>query len=348
MPTLHDTTELTKNIVKWGGIGITSIIILVFLVRGSIVVYKSIFPDTLPEPEAKFGVIPQIQFPLNKYTNDYTYVLDTVSGNLPTFPDRADVYETFVPVPNLLNLRNTRAKLATVDFILNETRITDTVYSWNDRTNRDKKITYNIVSNDFSIVSNYLSDPFLRNQQGSPPSNVAINLAIEFLESLELFPLDFDEKLTTTQYLTLQNNETFPATSISTGMITRVDIFQKAINKIPIVYPSPPFSSLYFLISKLGSQDTIIESSFNHQRVTEISSPYPLKTIQTAFEELKRGKGYIAAYYGTNKEISIKEVYLAYYMSDAKQQYLQPIYVFEGKNGFFGYVPAIVETKLQK
>ncbi len=344
MPTLHDTTELTKNIIKWGGIGITSIIILVFLFRGSIVVYKSIFPDKPPAPEASFGKIPAIQFPVSKITGDFTYSIDTVSGKLPVFPDRAKVFETAVPVPNLLNLRDARIKLNSVNFSLNERRITDTVYTWSDRTDPDKVITYNIVSNDFNIISDYLADPFIRNQEGAPSSTIAIKEVTNFLEKLNLFPLDFDPTLTKTQYLTLQNNETFPATSISTGQITRVDLYRKSLDKYPIIYNNPPFSSYYFLIGNINGRQGILESQFAFQALTERYSSYSIKSVQEAFEELKNKKAFIAAYYGTSKEIAVKDIYLAYYIGADKQQYLQPIFVFEGKNGFYAYVKAVKDT----
>lgn len=346
MPTLHDTTELTKNIIKWGGIGITAIIILVFLFRGSIVVYKSIFPDKPPAPEASFGKIPPIQFPESKITGNFTYVIDTVSGKLPAFSDRANVFETAVPVPNLLNLRDARIKLSSVSFSSNERRITDTVYTWTDRNNSSRVITYNIVSNDFNIISNYLADPFIRDQQGAPAAGIAVKEVTNFLEKLNLYPMDFDPTLTQTQYLTLQNNETFPATSISTGQITRVDLYRKSLNKHPIVHNNPPFSSYYFLIGRIDGRISILETQFNFQAITDKFSSYPLKSIEEAFDELKNNKAFIAAYYGTSKEILLKNIYLAYYIGDEKQQYIQPIFVFEGKNGFYAYVKAVRDTHL--
>lgn len=345
MPSLHDTTELTKNILKWGGIGITAIIILVFLVRGSIVVYKSVFPDVPPPPETAFGALPPLSFPKSKTDQKFTYVIDTVSGKLPSYPDRIKVFETVEPEPNLLNLRDTREKLATVDFELAETKITDTVYSWIDRTVTNKRITYNIVSNDFTISSNYLADPIVTSSQGAPSSNQALGEISTFLKALNLYPLDFDPDLTTTQYLTLQNNELFPATSISNGQITRIDLFQKDLDEIPIRYPLPPFSIFYFLLANRGPSTTLLEGQFSHQEISDISSTYPIKSIQEAYEELEDGKAYIANYYGTSSEIAIKNAYLAYYVTNEKQKYIQPIYVFEGKNGFYAYVQAIKQSQ---
>ena len=68
-----------------------------------------------------------------------------------------------------------------------------------------------------------------------------------------------------------------------------------------------------------------------------------MKPSSTAWEELQAGRGFIARY-PTNGAISIvvRQVYLGYYDSFDPQMYLQPVFVFEGDNGFLAYVPAVI------
>lgn len=69
---------------------------------------------------------------------------------------------------------------------------------------------------------------------------------------------------------------------------------------------------------------------------------YPLKSAETAWQELQSGQGYVAyAGEGSQSDAIIRNVYLAYYGSKKYQQYLQPIYVFTGDRNFEAYVQAI-------
>ena len=71
--------------------------------------------------------------------------------------------------------------------------------------------------------------------------------------------------------------------------------------QVPILYPHPPYSTMNFLIAS-GSQNQIevVEAHFVHKDIqiptdTTIAT-YPIITAQEAFDELKSGKGYIAAF----------------------------------------------------
>ena len=55
---------------------------------------------------------------------------------------------------------------------------------------------------------------------------------------------------------------------------------------------------------------------------------------------LQAGEGYVADK-GTTKDAVIREVYLGYYEDWDEQEYMQPIFVFIGDNGFVGYVQAV-------
>jgi len=339
MLTLYKATQLTKNIAKWGGIGVAGMFLVVLLVRGGNWMIKTFFPTPAPPPDVQFGKLPPILFPENATTEQFTFQLDTVSGGLGNFPDRLKVYKTVPKVPNLLDLKETRTAAKDTVFKTSETYVTDTEYFWRDADRFDKKLQVNIVSKDFAITSNFLIYPDL-NPESVVNQEAALEETTTFLTTFNLFPLDFDENKTTTQLLSLQGTSVFAATSLSTAQLIRIDFFQKDLDKIPVTYPHPPNSTMHFLMGG-KSTDEILEASFMHQEAAREASTYPIITVAEAYEILKANKGYLASYFGINSAISIKDVYLAYYIGEEKQNYIMPVYVFSGKDGFYGYIPAI-------
>jgi hypothetical protein len=346
MLTLNSTIEMTKNGLKWLGIAVAAIILVILLYRGGKATVHFLFPKPPTPPTVSFGKLPQLLFPPDNAKVPFTYQLDTVSGTLGTFPDRAKVYKAVEAIPNLLNLQTARENVGHVGFTDDETVITDTIYSWHDEQKSDKVITYNIVSNDFSIASNYFTYPEILTPINLPTEDQA-NVSVQnFLDTMGILPKDIDTSKTTDQLLGIQNTSLYPASSLSTSQLVRVDLFQQDLDKLPIYYQDPPNSSMYFLVGDGGSTGDdaqIVESNFSHQSISNASATYPIKPVDQAFDELKKGKGYIAAYYGTGKQISIKNVLLAYYMGNEKQDYVIPIYVFSGRDGFYGYVVAVTD-----
>ncbi|MBI5619928.1 hypothetical protein HY950_03130, partial [Candidatus Gottesmanbacteria bacterium] len=60
-----------------------------------------------------------------------------------------------------------------------------------------------------------------------------------------------------------------------------------------------------------------------------------------AWQELQSGMGFIARYPATGASVTVRNVTIAYYDSFEPQMYLQPVFVFEGDDGFVSYVPAV-------
>src|SRR6266404_5428692 len=118
----------------------------------------------------------------------------------------------------------------------------------------------------------------------------------------------------------------------------------------PIIYPHPPYSTMNFLVASGENQATVVSAIYNHQTVNlqpDKNATYPIKSAQQAFDDLKNGKGYIASYNGSDSQILISNIFLAYYIGVTDQDYLMPVIVFQGQNGFFAYVPAVTNDALQ-
>ena len=73
---------------------------------------------------------------------------------------------------------------------------------------------------------------------------------------------------------------------------------------------------------------------------TRSFAAYHLKTSEQAYQELQNGKAYFAQFPQNQTQITITNIFLAYFDGKSPQLYMQPVFVFEGEN-FLAYVPAI-------
>lgn len=347
MATLHKATEFTKKILKWSAIAVVSLIVLLVILRVGTQIKEYFFPTPLPPPTVKFGKLPLIKFPDNAINKTFTYRLNTLSGQLPTLPTQTNVYKIVKPQPSLLALQKAQEKVAKVGFNLPPIRIQDTLYQWANQDTPSKKLLLDIASLNFSLSSNFVSDQDVLSARNLPDENGAIEKAKNFFQNID-FPQDIDNEKIKTTLLSIGGQELVPATSFSKAQILRVDFFQKDVANLPIYYPKPKNSIMYALIAAGSFEPQIVEAKFFHHNISEISATYPIKTAEEAFLELKNKKAYIASYFGSEANIAIKNISLGYYLSDEEQNYLMPIIVFEGNNGFFAYVAALKDEWVEK
>jgi hypothetical protein len=100
-----------------------------------------------------------------------------------------------------------------------------------------------------------------------------------------------------------------------------------------------PDANVWFILAG-GKQ--ILAAEYHYYPVEETKSgTYPTKTADTAWEELKDGKGYVVNLGDNSEKVAIRKVYLAYYDAGQYVSHYQPVVVFEGDNNFFAYVPAV-------
>jgi hypothetical protein len=202
-----------------------------------------------------------------------------------------------------------------------------------------------IVNDNFNLTSNYASNSNFTSGQNLPNQDSALNDAQNLLSSLNSLPSDIDQTKTQANLLSLKNGSLIPATSVSNTQLISVVFHQKNIDNIPIYYEKPDSSNINVLI---GSNDEVLEANNLHQAATNNFSTYPLKTTQQAFTDLKQGQGYIASYNNPSTNITINNVFLAYYIGSQTQKYLMPIMVFVGDNNFYAYVPAVTDGWINK
>lgn len=340
MATLHVVTVQTRKLLVFIALIVAGILTIIMLVNIVKFLAFTFFPPPKTPPTVAFGKLPALSFPPTGNTMQYSYTLNTLSGDLPIFSDRAKVFKIQTSQSDLLALNKAKQKVGLVGFSSSPVELSPTDYQWTNDDELTKKLTLNINTYNFLIDSSYITDPTVEAATNLPDENASIDLVNNFLSTFTLLPTDLDSGKTKVSLFAVQNGGLLPATSLSSSQIVRVDLFQKDVNGLPIYYDMPSFSTMNFLVGGGINEPQIVNAHFTHFQISGDSATYPIITSQDAYNLLKENKAYIASGLIT-KDVTIRNVYLAYYMSEVPQAFLQPIVVFQGDSGFFAYIPAV-------
>lgn len=350
MPTLHDVTDKTKLVLRWGGITLVACIMILLLYQGGLFVKNTFFPTKAPPPTALFGKLPPTNFPKDNVNKKLTYVVDTLSGKLPSFldeqknpRDRIKVYTISHNELTLLDLQETKNSVVNVGFGGPGIPISGNIYRFLKNDSLPKTLDIDTVSKNFTVSSSFSFNETILNALNLPDQSEAINDTTSFAKTFGAYPDDIDTTKTKVQLLKLKNGILFDAEDLASAQIIRVDYFQKNQDLLPIYYPKGIYSTMYFLVgSSHGSESNIVLSNFYHQSITTTNATYKLKPVAKAYSELIEGKGYIATNFVKENTIKIEDVLLGYYTGNEYQEYLMPIYIFKGREDeFYAYVSAI-------
>lgn len=348
MPTLYKTTSGIRLVGKFFGLGLGAVLITFILFKVGTVLKEIISPTPLPPPTITFGKLPEIIFHASIDGSKNSYTLNTLTGSLPTFPDRISVYKTEEEIPGLLTIERARARVKNIGFSGNGVALSPSIYQWTNSVSPFKRLVTNIINFNFNLTSAYATDETITRNNVLPSENEAVKKATEFLQSFSGIPTDIDMDKTKTTLFQIQNGELTQVQSISNTQIIRVDYYQKDIGGYRIFYPNPDFSTMNLLVAK-GTREPVVEAHFFHTKIASDSAgTYPIITAQEAWSILKKNNAHIARYDGESKSIDIQKIELGYYSPDSKTTYLMPIIVFSGDDNFRAYIPAITSEWIEK
>ena len=351
MLTLTKASLETKQILKWGGLFLGSVFMILVLIRIAIIVRDIVAPPPPPPPTEAFGKLPPQAFPQNATDMNLSYSINTVTGSLPAnFPTQAKVYRIQLNQPDLLGADKFDKKAQSIGFGMGYTAISDKIFEWKSSTYNigiPKVLDANITNGDFTISSAYLTDQNIINANNLPDQAHAIAMAQKMLSSMNILSDDLDMNKTKTNLWSITNGALSPASSLSVAQIVEVDFVQKDVDKLPIFYDNPNSSNMSILISG-GQAPQIVAANFVHQAISDQFATYPLKPVSQAYDILTQGGGYIASYTGNSPSVQITDVVLGYYMSSQPQDFLMPVYIFEGTGNFYAYVPALTDVSINK
>lgn len=342
MTSLTQIAITARKVIRYAIYFIVFVTIGKILLDLSIGIYNKIFPAPPPAPTVKFGKLTKIPFPTDGPTGKLTYTLETPDGNFPQEPNQAKVY--FMPKvnPNLLSLDAAKEKATSMGFAGDSQQLSDTTYRFKSK-DFPSTLEMNIVTGTFSISYDLNSDRSPLDTIPPVPEVGAANFR-SFLSGASILPDDLTGP-TAHDFLKLSAGKFVSALSLSESNAVKVNLFRKTYDNLPAMTGNPNEANVWAILS--GAQDKnqqIIGAEFHYYPVDESQfSTYPIKTPQVAFSELQAGTAYIATL-GLNKDgdsLKIRRIYLAYFDPEAPSEFYQPIYVFEGDNGFVAYDTAV-------
>lgn len=342
MTGLTQVAITARKVIRYTIFAIIFLIVGKFVLDLSIGVYKKIFPSPPPPPTIKFGKLSQIPFPNTNPEAKLSYILETPEGGLPKLATQAKVF--FMPKvnPSLLSLDVSKEKAKALGFGSEPVQVSDTVYRFSNPS-FPSTLEINIVTGVFSISYDLIADRTPLDTK-PPIAEIAASQLRASLSSANILPDDLTGP-TTHEFFKLSDGKLVSALSLSESDVIKINLFRKTYDNLPAMTANPDEANVWAIYS--GAQERnqqIVAAEYHYFAVDESqSSTYPIKTPEVAFSELTAGGAFIANL-GLSKDgdtLKIRRVFLAYFDPESPTDFFQPIYVFEGDNGFTAYIPAV-------
>lgn len=349
MATLTETAIGVRKMIKLSLLGLAAFLVL----RLGLFMYdtylKVVRPSPAPPPTVAFGKLPKMAFP-EKLHPELTLRLETPTGGTPNLGDRATVVLMPQSRPSFTALDEGKIIAGKLNFRNEPSEITERRYKWESGEFLPSTLEMDIVSGSFTLKRNWQADPTILSNKQLPGKEQTEVETKTWLRQINLGDEGLDQGRIDVSYLTFQSGQYVKAVSLSEADFVQADLFRPNINELAVLTEEPIKGVVRIIYS--GSQEAekrIVQAEYNYFPVnTGETATYPIKTASQAWRELQTRQGYIAAI-GNNPEnvIAVRRIYLAYFDGTTPQGFLMPIIVFEGDNGFFGYVEAITEQWLE-
>ena len=314
--------------------------------------YRAIFPPKNP-PNPIYGLLDPIQFTPKQVLNTTPpkYTLFTSTGKIPSdLPNKMTVYKYAKPSFSYEAGKRAGRDAADLGFPENalSTNLKGDEYGWMDPPT-GASLRIEIDSFELELKTPVYSMAGIYTP-GTINRTNAVALAKGTLQKINRFVDPLYAGGTQTVELGMVKNGRIAYTSFQgEAEVARVDFFRK-IGDFPMVGPSHKEGLIKIYVgSPRESKDnpqTILKHPYVYYNVREIeaqsAATYPIIPVNTAWEEVAKGNGVISHVKPNDlspfedyrpvklTEILITDIFLAYYDDDEKQDYLQPIYVFEG------------------
>jgi hypothetical protein len=344
MASLTETAYYTRRAINWTILGIVGYFTLRIFWGIIVILWFIIFPPQAIPPNHAFGKLPAIKYPVTATLSaQLSFQLETIEGTMPKASSSANVYFMPKAAPNLLGLNKTQEFAQQLQFDPTPIQESKNIYRFNDNEEPLRRMRYDIVSKNFIIRYSYERDAALFIEKNLASQDALQTEAVNMLISNNLYQDDLEGGPISINYLRLVGEQLISTTSLSQSDAVRVNFYRKQIADTPVVTPLPDEAPVSIIFSGAKKEKKrILQFAYTYWPIDyQIVGTYPLKTNTQAWEELQQGKGYILRLPKNSNSIVVRSVYLAYYDSFEPQTYLQPVFVFEGDNGFIAYISAV-------
>ena len=342
---------LGRQAIKFGSILLVALIVGRFLFTAGYAFYKSMFPDPPPPPTVGFGVLPPLRFPEQTSADKPSaYELEIPTSRLPNFGDRAKVFLMNRTSLSLLADQRAKQLAANYGFVFQPTILSTTLYRWTKTQPIQATLEMNIQNFSFDLQTDYLSRAELLSNVNLPNESAAVSILKAFVKAGQNLPEDIATASGTVSYYKSLGGQLEPAVSLSDADFLRVDVNRYPIDGTRAFFtPNGDEGALNgILTGALGGQDQIVELHYHYQEIDYTQRhTYPLRSVTSAWQLVQAGEAYVAEK-GTEDTAVIRNITLGYYDDPEEQEYMQPIYIFEGDGGFMAYVSAIDPLYIQQ
>jgi hypothetical protein len=295
-----------------------------------------------------YGVLPE-PFPANAAEKKLTYRLETVDGGVPSYGPKAKVYFVTLKRSGFLDLERAKKQASALGFVFEPEQVGPNSFRWSLSSPQRAVLDLNVINNSFTMKLSWETDPNFIKTSLAPTANEAVAEAKSYLRSGGFLPDDLSEGENKVVFLSYSGGKLIETVSPSEADFVQVDLFRKPINKIK-VWPIDPDHGLARVLI-YGSRESgrkVVAAEYTHTEVGyDQYETYPLISGPEAWNLLKNGQAYIAKMPKNGSEAVIREVSLAYFDSGEDGHYMQPMYMFEGDNGFVAYVVAVPSDPVQ-
>lgn len=345
MANLTYTAYLTRKLIKYGSFAL-ALLLISRVALGIITNYfRQVHPPPPPPPTVAYGRLPTLSFPKKENLPALNFKLETIDGTLPKLPDTAKVYFLYQPTANLLALDRAKELANKVGFQNEPVKISDRVYRFTGQ-DPTSSLEMDIISQKFKLSYAFANDQTIFSEKKLPNNDQAVSEAKSFLSRAGILDASLENGQAKVSYLKYEAPDLVPAISLSEADFVQVDLFPENLDDLKILPPNPNHTLVSLIFSGARDQQKrIVEVNYLPLLLTQDNfATYPLKTPAAAWAELLAGGGFVASLENSGESriaVPIRRIYLAYYQSDVQQNFLQPIFVFEGDPDFTAYVQAV-------
>lgn len=332
---------------------IVAYLVLKYLVGLGINYYRATHLPPPSPPNQLFGKLPYPKFPDEQSSSSgLNFLLENIEGRPPETTSSAKVYFLPKKLPSLLAPQKAREFAGRLGFGGEAEVVSSTFYRFVDPKYNLRTLEMDIVNLNYKLDYDYGRDQSVFTIGNMPSRDRVIEEVRSYLSENgvdstffvnppKLIYLKFDPG----------SGQFNPVKKEIDADAARIDIYRSDVDGwklLPPNYGSSYNFVLYANNGEIGKRYLKIAYTFWPFDMNNFGT-YPLRTSDDAWKNLIDGQGVVATF-GNNspeKQIVIRKIYLAYYDSGEQDNYLQPIFVFEGDGDFAAYVPAILLDSLE-
>ena len=340
MSSLNNASYWTKKVLLFTGITVAAFIVLRFVISSGTSVWRKYFPPPPPPADEKYGTLSPISFENEGVKGNFEYSIETSDGTLGKFTTVARVYPIERPVETLTSLTRAKGKAQSLGFDGDPSKISSNVFRWRQE---GRSLDMDVQNDNFMIRT----DSDILNSYSSLSEKNALDFSLSFLKKLSTPAGDFtSENAQVKYYIPVEGGDLMETSSKGDAKTSIVSFRRSVLDVYNVDTPVVEEDDLRFLVS-IGSssgptRDSIASDvNFYYWKInTADFGIYPIKSVAQALEELKAGKANIVKKISSTTKIDIGKISLEYFLNKNLQEYLQPVYVFEGE-GFRAIVEAV-------